>query len=80
MNKKEKILNFHKTYWKQRAKIKHIKLADTNAGYFHKITSGRRNRKIIREIRIPEGTQVIGDENIRNEIRNDFKKDSRKKQ
>ena len=45
LRQKESILNTHKIYWKQRAKTKHIKLNDTNFGYFHKIASGKRTKK-----------------------------------
>ena len=36
INKKECLLSFHKKYWSQRAKTKHIKSIDTNTNYFHR--------------------------------------------
>ena len=39
LRKKESVLSFHKKYWGQRAKIKHIKLIDTNSNYFHRIAT-----------------------------------------
>jgi len=68
------MLTYHKKYWGQRAKIKHIKFIDTNSNYFHRIASAKRNRKIIREISTTEGTLIVGVENIRKEIRGDFEK------
>lgn len=72
--KKEAILVFHKKYWGQRAKVKHIRLLDTNSGYFHKVATGKRKRKIIREITTIEGTIILGLENIRSEIKRHFEK------
>jgi len=66
------LLAYQKKYWSQRAKIKHVKNADFNTNYFHRIASGKRNRKIIKQILSAEGTTIIGEENIRNEIRKDF--------
>src|ERR1044071_5529299 len=68
------MLAFHKKYWGQRAKVKHIKLIDTNSNFFHRIASAKRNRKIIKEITTNDGTIVIGIENIRKEIRTDFQR------
>ena len=71
--KRECILNFQKEYWKQRAKTKHIKLFDTNTSYFHKIATGKRNRKLIRQIITQKGVHVVGKENITKEISMEFK-------
>ena len=74
IKQKEQILYSHQTYWRQRAKTKHMKLTDANTGYFHKIATGRRNRNLIRQITTEEGLVVTGKENIRREIREEFRK------
>jgi len=65
-------LHTRKKYWSQRAKIKHIKNTDINTTYFHRIASGKRNLKIIKQIQSAEGTTIVGEENIRNETKKDF--------
>lgn len=74
LQKKTKLLHFQKTYWNERAKTKHLNLSDTNSRYFHKVGNGRRNKKFIKEIKTNEGTVISGEENIKKEVRSNFKK------
>ena len=68
------MIQYHKTYWNQRAKTKHLNMGDTNSGYFHKVASGRRNRKFLKEFKTATGTVITGEENIQKEIHTELKK------
>lgn len=66
------MIHYQKTFWKQKAKVKHVNLVDTNLSYFHKVANGKRNRKYLKEIKTQNGTTISGEENIMKEKREDF--------
>ncbi len=72
LNKRELLLDFQRRYWGQRAKIKHLKLSDSNSGYFHKIASGRRNKKIITSLTLPCGLCISDEMLIKQELLREF--------
>ena len=68
LNKRERMLDFQRRYWSQRAKVKHIRLNATNSSYFHRIASAKRGRKIVKVLTTESGL-ILSDHNL---IRNEF--------
>ena len=72
--KREKLLAFNTTYWKQRSKINYQFKGDVNSKFFHAHASIRRNRNLIKEITTSRGEIISNPTLILDELTNEFKK------
>jgi len=67
--KQNRLLSFHQRYWRQRSKNTHLKNMDTNSKYFHRIATGRRNRKHLKEFTTRMGVVLTSEAEIRLEVK-----------
>jgi len=72
--KRECLIEYQQKYWFQRAKTKFINEGDRNTKYFHRVATGRRNRKTINNIQKDNGLWVNKEEDIMSVFVNEYKK------